>query len=237
MMKALLFCPVRGNAWMKRYFRDYPIYLLPFANKPAIEFALDYCFLCGIREVRIVSDEDCFQLRSRYRGGETLGLELSFAGTPPETPLESVVARNMAFCRGSDLLVFSGLFLPDYDKRSHISLDVAPGEVKGRVSGATAWYLVGRDRLESLPADLGTLRDDGPVSGSPVNDVDDYFRLNMHFCGGDVERYNLPGFSEGRDSFVGRDVRIARSARVKPPVILGTTSGSGAAPSPGPASW
>ena len=41
MLKALLFCPVRGNAWMKRYFRDYPIYLLPFANKPAIEFALD----------------------------------------------------------------------------------------------------------------------------------------------------------------------------------------------------
>ena len=221
MMKALLFCPVRGNAWMKRYFRDYPIYLLPFANKPAIEFALDYCFLCGIRQVRIVSDEECFHLRSRYREGGTLGLELSYAGTPPETPLASVIARNKAFCRGSDLLVFSGLFLPDYDKRASIRLDVAPGEVRGCVSGATAWYLVGRDRLDSLPDDLGSLRDEGPVAGSPVNDVGDYYRLNMRLCGGDVERYNLPGFSEGKESFVGRDVRITRSARVKPPVILG----------------
>jgi len=221
MLKALLFCPVRGNAWMKPYFRDYPIYLLPFANKPAIEFALDYCFLAGIRDVRIVSDDDCYPLRSRYRDGQKCGLNLSYAGTPPETPLHEVVARNMAFCRGSDLLVFSGLFLPDYDKRAGISLAIAPDEVKGCASGATAWYLVGRDRLENLPRDLDSFRDSGPVAGSPVNDVGDYYKLNMQLCGSDVERYNLPGFSEGKDSFVGRDVRISSSARVKPPVILG----------------
>ena len=127
----------------------------------------------------------------------------------------------MAFCRGSDLLVFSGLFLPDYDKRSSISLAIAPDEVKGCASGVTAWYLVGRDRLDDLPRDLGSFHDSGPVAGSPVNDVGDYFELNMQLCGSDVERYNLPGFSEGRNSFVGRDVRISSSARVKPPVILG----------------
>ena len=221
MLKALLFCPVRGNAWMKRYFRDYPIYLLPFANKPAIEFALDYCFLCGIRDVRIVTDDDSLQLRSRYRDGQKCGLNLSYAGTPPGTSLRDVVARNMAFCRGSDLLVFSGLFLPDYDKRATITLEIAPDGVRGCSSGATAWYLVGRDRLADLPRELDSFRDSDPVSGSPVNDVDDYFKLNMQLCGGDVDRYNLPGFSEGKDSFVGRDVTIASSARVKPPVILG----------------
>ena len=42
MMKALLFCPVQGNSELKRYFPDYPLYLLPFANKPAIEYVLDY---------------------------------------------------------------------------------------------------------------------------------------------------------------------------------------------------
>ena len=221
MLKALLYCPVRGNAWMKRLFRDYPVYLLPFANKPALEFALDYCFLSGIRDIRIVTDDDSLPLRSRYRDGRMLGMSLSFAGAPPGTPLHEVVARNMAFCRGSDLLVFSGLFLPDYDKRAAISLEIAPDEVKGCSSGATAWYLIGRDRLGNLPGDLGSLRDPGPVAGSPVNDVGDYFKLNMQLCGGDVERYNLPGFSEGKDSFVGRDVKIAGSARVKPPVILG----------------
>ena len=221
MLKALLFCPVRGNAWMKRYFRDYPIYLLPFANKPAIEFAFDYCFLCGIRDVRIVTDDDSLPLRSRYRDGRKHDLNLSYAGTPPETSLQEVIARNMAFCRGSDLLVFSGLFLPDYDKRAAISLEIAPDEVKGCSSGETAWYLVGRDRLTDLPGELDSFRDPGPVSGSPVNDVDDYFKLNMQLSGGNVERYNLPGFSEGKDSFVGRDVTIASSARVKPPVILG----------------
>ena len=221
MMKAILFCPVRGNSWLKQYFPNHPVYLLPFANKPAIEFALDYCFLCGIRDVRIVTDDDSVPLRSRYRDGQMLGLNLSYTGTPPDTPLHEVVARNMAFCRGSDLLVFSGLFLPDYDKRAAISLEIAPDEVKGCASGATAWYLVGRTRLGNLPRELGSFRDSGPVAGSPVNNVGDYYKLNMQLCGGDVERYNLPGFSEGRDSFVGRDVTIASSARVKPPVILG----------------
>ena len=221
MMKALLFCPVSGNAELKRHFPKYPVYLLPFANKPAIEFAFDYCFLCGIRDVRIVTDDDSLPLRSRYRDGRKHDLNLSYAGTPPETSLQEVIARNMAFCRGSDLLVFSGLFLPDYDKRAAISLEIAPDEVKGCSSGETAWYLVGRDRLTDLPGELDSFRDPGPVSGSPVNDVDDYFKLNMQLSGGNVERYNLPGFSEGKDSFVGRDVTIASSARVKPPVILG----------------
>ena len=44
-MKALIVCPVRGNTELKRYFPGYPVYMLPFANKPAIEFLLDYCFL------------------------------------------------------------------------------------------------------------------------------------------------------------------------------------------------
>ena len=58
MMKALIVCPVRGNTEWDRYFPGYPVYMLPFANKPAIEFMLDYCILSGIRDVRIVSDED-----------------------------------------------------------------------------------------------------------------------------------------------------------------------------------
>lgn len=220
MMKALLFCPVRGSTWLKQYFPNYPVYLLPFANKPAVEFALDYCFLKGIREVRIISDEESDILRSQFR--LIPGMDISFGGASPDDSLPRVLRRNKSFCRGSDLLVFSGLFLPEYDKREPGELSIGASEMKGRVYGGdAAWYLVGRDRLDSLPSDWNGFRDDGPVSGAPVPDILEYYKLNMRLAGSDIEKYNLPGFSEGKNSFVGRDVRIPGSARVKPPVILG----------------
>jgi len=223
MLKALLFCPVRGNLWLKRYFPDYPVYLLPFANKPAIEYALDFCFLSGIREVRIISDEESADLRARFRNGEMFGMEISCGGTPASCTLKQVVQQNRAFCRGSGLLILSGLFLPEYDKRNPHGLSIGDDEMKGCVygDGRTAWYLLGRDRLNDLPDDWTGFHDDAPVGGAPVSDIRDYYRHNMRLVGSDIEQYNLPGFSEGRNSFVGRDVRIPRSARVKPPVILG----------------
>ena len=41
MMKAILFCSTRGNKWLKEFFPNHPVFLLPFANKPAIEYILD----------------------------------------------------------------------------------------------------------------------------------------------------------------------------------------------------
>lgn len=221
MMKALLYCPVRGYTEWNRYFPGYPVYMLPFANKPAIEFMLDYCILSGIRDVRIVSDEESEILRAQYRNGEMLGLNISFGGMTSSQSFRRTIRQNMAFCRNCDLLVFSGLFLPEYDKRNPHELSISPNEVKGCSDGSTAWYLIGRDRLDDLPDDMSGFRDDAPVRGASVNDIRGYYMHNMRLAGSDIEKYNLPGFSEGKHSFVGCDVRIPRSARVKSPVILG----------------
>ena len=236
MMKALLFCPVRGNTWLKQFFPNYPVYLLPFANKPAIEFALDYCFLKGIQEVRIVSDEESDILHTMFRQDGMPGMSISFGGVFPNESLRRVLLRNKAFCNGCDLLILSGLFLPEYDKREPGELSIGSAEMKGCVYGAgnTAWYLIGRDKLDDLPSDWSGFRDEGPVSGVPVPDILEYYKLNMRLAGSDIEKYNLPGFSEGRNSFVGRDVRVPGSARVKPPVILGNGILFGAGAHAGP---
>ena len=84
-----------------------------------------------------------------------------------------------------------------------------------------AWYLIGRDRLDDLPDDWSGFRDTAPVCGSPVPGIRDFYMHNMRLAGSDIEKYNLPGFSMGRSSFAGRDVKIPGTARVKPPVILG----------------
>ena len=222
MLKALLFCSVRGNQWLKRYFPNHSAYLMPFANKPAVEYVLDYCFLCGIREVRIISDEESAVLRSQYRNGEMLGMNITYSGASSPS-LKHLVQQNKSFCQNSGILIFSGFFLPEYDKRNPHVLEIGDDEMKGCVYGdaGTAWYLIGRNKLNDLPSDWSEFRDAAPICGVPVADIMDYYRQNMRLVGTDIEKYNLPGFSEGRNSFVGRDVRIPRSARVKPPVILG----------------
>ncbi len=223
MTKALLFCPTRGNTWLKQYFPNHPVYLLPFANKPAIEYVLDYCFLCGIRDVRIISDEESETLRAQYRRGEALSMNIEFDGMGSSRSLKRIILQNKAFCKDSDILLFSGLFLPEYDKRKPLELRIGASEMKGCVCGKgdTAWYLIGRDKLNDLPDDWSGFRDEAPVSGRPVTDILDYYRQNMRLAGSDIEKYNLPGFSEGKNSFVGCDVQIPRSAQVRPPVILG----------------
>ena len=222
MMKALLFCSTRGNTWLKQYFPNHPVYLLPFANKPAIEYILDYCFLSGIRDVRIVSDEGSEALRAQYRNGEMLSMNISFGSVNSSRSIKQIIQQNKAFCKDCDLLFFSGLFLPEYDKRSPQELSIGADEVRGRTyeKSGTAWYLIGRNRLGSLPTDWNGFHDD-TIGGVPVEDISGYYRYNMRLAGSDIEKYNLPGFSEGKNSFVGRDVRIPGSARVKPPVVLG----------------
>ena len=222
-MKALLFCLSQGNDWLKRYFPNHPVYLLPFANKPAIEYILDYCFLSGIRDVRIVSDEESEVLRAQYRNGEMLSMNISFGSVSSTCSFKRIIQQNKAYCRGCDLLVFSGLFLPEYDKRNPHELSIGEMEMKGCAygNGNTGWYLIGRGRLDDLPSDWTGFHDEAPIAGSPVQDIRDYYRHNMRLAGSDIEKFNLPGFSEGKNSFVGRNVRIPRSARVRPPVILG----------------
>ena len=223
MMKALLFCPVRGNTWVKQYFPNHPVYLLPFANKPAIEYVLDYCFLCGIHDIRIVSDGESEFLRAQYRGGELLSMNISFGSVGFARSIKQIMRQNRAFCKDSDILVFSGLFLPEYDKHAPQNLTIGADEMKGCVcgKGETAWYLIGRNKLNDLPSDWNGFHDEAPVRGVPVTDIREYYRYNMHLVGNDIEKYNIPGFSEGKNSFVGRNVHIPGSAYVKPPVILG----------------
>ena len=234
MMKALLFCPVQGNTELMRFFPGYPVYLLPFANKPAIEFMLDYCFLSGIRDIAVISEAEPGMLRVQYRNGEALGMSIRFKGAGASLSLKRIIRQNMAFCRGCDLLVFSGLFLPEYDKRNPHELNIRADEMKGCACGSAAWYLIGRDKLNDLPDDLSGFRDEAPIKGFSVRDIGDYYRHNMRLAGSDIEKYNLPGFSEGKNSFVGRDVQISGSARVRPPVILGNWIQFGRAVHAGP---
>ena len=223
MTKAILFCSTRGAAWPKRYFPNHPVYLLPFANKPAIEYVLDYCFLCGIRDVRIISDEESEALRAQYRNGEMLSMNISFGSMSATRSIKRIILQNMAFCKGDDILFFSGLFLPEYDKRMPNELSIGADELKGCVyeNGSAAWFLIGRNRLDSLPDKWDVFHDEAPVTGQPVTDILSYYRHNMRLADRDIEKYNLPGFSEGKNSYVGYDVQIPGSARIRPPVILG----------------
>ena len=222
-MKAVLLCSTKKCGWAKQFFPNHPVYLLPFANKPAIEYILDYCFLCGIRDVRIISDEESEVLRAQYREGEILSMNISFGSANFTRSAKQVLLQNKAFCNDSNILFFSGLFLPEYDKREKEELSIGANEIRGCAyeNGTAAWYLIGRDRLNDLPDQWNGFHDDAPVRGMPVTDIVDYYRHNMRLASSDIEKYNLPGHNEGKNSFVGRDVQIPGSARIKPPVILG----------------
>ena len=224
-MKAILYCPESSTEWIRKFFPDYPPYLLRFGNKPYLGFLVDFCILSGIREIRIVSDNPTSELYDHFGDGMPLGIQISYAAAHPEETLKKLLLKNRAFCAGDDLLLLSGMIWIDYDKRKPEPLQFDADTLCGRAFTETdGWYLIGRNRFPDFPdtpAEMQLCSDILEVT--PVDSIQMFYQQNMRIVYEQSACYNLPGYGDSATFIIGRDVEIPKSVTVSTPVILGSS--------------
>ena len=83
-MKALITAGGRGTR-LRPITHTRNKHLIPIANKPILQYALDYVAEAGIREVGIIVNPDYAEVKDAFGAGEELGLKITYI--PQEAPL------------------------------------------------------------------------------------------------------------------------------------------------------
>ncbi len=218
-MKTLLVIKTSDIAWMLPPLGERTPLLAPVCNKPLIEYWLDFAILCGSRHIRLATDMPLSGVEAVFGDGSRWGVELTYAPVRETDDLAAVLAKNNRYVSGSRLLVMEGFFFLNYDKqRGYVPFMQAadPGDL---LRCATGRILIHDDRLpETPPSPLAELP---PLALTSLRSAGDLHRISLQVLESDAGRYVLPGYNNEKDVFLGRNVSIARSARIEPPVMIG----------------
>ncbi|AQQ08946.1 UDP-3-O-[3-hydroxymyristoyl] glucosamine N-acyltransferase [Sedimentisphaera cyanobacteriorum] len=221
-MKALIYCRPDNTDWVKSFFPDESPYKLRIANKPLLEYYVDFCALIGIKQIRVVTVDDNGSISNFLGGGEILGVDISYNLSRKEDSLAKVFLKNMGFCSSSDLLVIDGFGFINYDKEKVDYSDF--------INASTGYLQEGDFRIYSLNSrdtegrvDLESLEEflDSTLSISRIDGIQDYFALSRSIIRERAANFVLPGYSSERDVFIGQNVALAKSSRIDKPVMIG----------------
>jgi Bacterial transferase hexapeptide (six repeats) len=217
-MKTLIVIKEAEFDWLRTSFPDRPPLMAPVCNKPLLEYLLDFAILCGSRHVRLATDMPLAAVEAVFGDGGRWGVDLTYAPIRKTDDLDAIRLKNSRYCAGSRLLWMQGCFFLHYDKQTDYGpfmQTAAPGEL---LTGTTGRILIQDDTHRP-----GSTTDvpPPPLALTPLRSVSDLHRRSLRVLGRDAGRYVLPGYNNEKDVFIGRNVMIARSARIVPPVMIG----------------
>jgi len=224
-MRALIWSGESCARWTRRVLEVAHPLCLTVAAKPIIEYYLDFCRVCGVSAVRVVSDLPLAEVRAATGSGTRWGVPIDFALCFPTDTLQDLLRKNSGF-RGSDtVLVLHGLPFVWYSQGDALEGDefFAESSAGGTMrcdSGGLACVRPGLDpsvTLESLPA-----RQAARFSLRSMATVAEWFDRNMEVVGAEPERFALPGFRQGTNVWVGHATIIRDAGLVEGPAIVGS---------------
>lgn len=219
-MKCLIHCPVRDVKWVERYFPDQPPYLLPIANKPYLEYLIEYCVLNQIKSILITTGFAEQHLDKQLGDGSRWGIEISYALLPVGLPISEIYLRFARALADDDLLIFEGMFWLSYDKRKP-TIPVCRPDSLFRY-GSHCWML-GRNfnhgQIESEDNFQYFPQEDMGISS--LGSIQEFYHRSMSLVRGEADNYSMPTYSASPNVYIGQNVSIARTASVLPPVHLG----------------
>lgn len=218
-MKCLINCTGRDTLWIEEYFPGSVAYMLRIANKPYLEYLIEFCVLNKIQSVKIIMEQSEPEIEEVLGKGERWGIQLSYGLTPPEMSIEEIVFHNKGALGDDDLLIFDGMFWLDYDQRDFKPFKVAPNDV---VCCGRHCVLVGRNRNNGTSFLAGALNVSEESQGiSALSSVKDFYGRSMALVRGEADQYSMPSYSNNPNIYIGQNVSLCRTADIREPVHLG----------------
>ena len=215
-MNACLYTGYQGNVWIWDTFPGKSPAEMPIVGKSWARHAVDLCSLLNISDIYLA---DCFfypELTKRLGDGSFWSTKIHWLpSTDAPTPEQLFAQHEGKIPDDDDLLIFWGEVLPDLPDIEKLFDELEVVEIKPD---------------EELPAGI-YLRKDGELKRCvcPLHRMDspkNYFELNMrllHHPG----IYNLPGFSDKRDFYIGANVITMFGCNLTPPLVIQDNSALG----------
>ncbi len=237
-MKAVIY--TGENPGWTRSLGGIPWPLAPVANRPLLDYWMEWCLDLGVAEVRLVLGDGSDRVEAYAEDGRRWGLRITYSFLRDDRLPATFLQRNPAEWRDG-LLFLTG---PMFPRRRFERKPDAPAADRtygcGLPGGAACLlsqdpvfldaYLAGTRPT----AEPRSFRDLG-IDMATVDSVRAFFDLNMQLAQGEAGRYVTPGYGATDGSWVGYNVIIPPSARVTPPVVIGNECRIGVLASVGPA--
>ncbi len=218
-MKALISLREKDIGWVRETLGRFHPGMLPIANKPQVEYLIDFAILNGCSDVRIVMDELGRDLENYFGNGIRWGVRISYALSSCSDNIEQVIEKNSNFCADSSLLIMDGFFFIHYDKNKayDIRAEILSQAMAVSCESGSVFYCSNIKELSSM-IDIATEVD---FSLSPLNSMDDVFQMTVQILDAEQEHYVLPGYGSAKEVLMGRNVELERNVQIRPPVIIG----------------
>ncbi|MFA7232353.1 MAG: hypothetical protein WC071_13860, partial [Victivallaceae bacterium] len=78
-MKCLINCRVKHSEWSRKYFYGINPYMLKIANKPLLEYFVEFCALSGVKEIRFVMEDSDTSVESFFQEGGKWDLKITYS--------------------------------------------------------------------------------------------------------------------------------------------------------------
>ena len=216
-MKALIVMDEARCGWLRGVIQNNHPGMMPFCNKPLLEYLLDFSILCGCEQLRFVMDEPGDEIEDYFDNGSKWGITISYASSRASDTLEDILEKNSTFCDEPTLIIDGFCFIgysknEDYDSLSdhrpeEPQLRCGSGQMLIHQHGEPLRVLHGlaESRLEVLPLEA----------------IGDCYDISMHILDSTSGEYVLPGYNNEAGVFIGRNVTISKSTTITKPVMLG----------------
>jgi hypothetical protein len=209
-----------------------PWVLLPFGNRPLLEYWLEWCVDLGIRNVRLVLDEGADRIEAYAAEGERWGLSIGYSFQRQGQDPSAFLRRAPEEWAGQGLLYVHG---PVFPRKTDAIIATQPSTFPLSGSLFQHWDEQGLGcMLCTDQAFLDRFLQDSAAApdasrsfeelGREMLSIDSmalFHDLNMRLVSGEMERYLRPGYSPTDKAAIGFNVITPATATLTPPLVIG----------------
>jgi len=196
--------------------------MLRIANKPLLEYYIDFCELIGVDQVRIVMDEPDMETEEFFNDGSRWGENISYSISRESDSVDDIVHKNSSFIDNTDLMVIDGPVFIWYDKEN-VDLDFQNSHrlisIINVESGSVMYIKSGhlKKGIDVSDAQSATAK----LCLSPITSVKQCYELSIDILKNHRDRFVLPGYNNEPGIHIGQNVEIPRDVQICKPVIIG----------------
>ena len=222
-MKCLIYCQEHEMEWIRNYFSDAEAYMLHIANKPLLEFFVDFCALNEIKDIYIALESTLIEPSTYFTDGSRWDTNINYITLNKERTFEAVINSNKDLFSEDSLLVFNGFFFLEY-KKSRLSESFLPQDKSWQhvnnsghgllfLQKPCAYNTKSKKALDSYSGKHLNIKE--------LDSLKSYFDLNMDMVAGVARDYIMSSYNNERGVFIGQNVEITYSSEITKPIILG----------------